>query len=75
MDDYCKEKRQTALDYPEPKVSAHVASCDDLSDAAYSALVESLIDDEDDIVSARYSGTCSDTCEATKSCLICACLV
>jgi hypothetical protein len=29
VDDYRKEKKMTALDYSEPSVSAHVASCDD----------------------------------------------
>ena len=41
------------LDYSEPDVSTHVAE-HDLSDADYSALVESLLDDEDD-VEAEFS--------------------
>ena len=49
VDDYRKEKKQEALDYSVPSLSANLASSDDLSDADYSALVESLIDDEDNV--------------------------
>ena len=53
VDKYRKEKKQEALDYPVPALSAHVAEVE-LSDADYSALVQSLIADEDD-VEAEFS--------------------
>ena len=63
VDEYRKEKKQDALIYPalgllaldycEPAVSIHVAE-HGLSDVDYSALVESLLDDEDD-VEAEFS--------------------
>lgn len=53
VDDYRKEKKQEALDYSVPALSAHVAEVD-FSDAEYLALVESLLDDEDG-VEAEFS--------------------
>ena len=47
------KEKQEAIDYSTPKVSTHVAP-DELSDEAYSALVQSLIDDEDG-VDAEFS--------------------
>ena len=53
VDEYRKEKKQEALVYA-PVLSTNVHPSDALSDEAYSALVESLIDDEDD-VEAEFS--------------------
>jgi hypothetical protein len=55
VDDYRKEMRQTALEYSEPTVSAHVASCDDLAEATRrtrrSSSRCSILDDEDNVES------------------------
>ena len=50
VEEYRKEKKQEALDHA-PTLSAHAYPSDDLSDSAYSALVQSLLDDEDDVES------------------------
>ena len=57
VDDYRKEKKMDALEYvtAQPSTNVHQGSdCDLLSNEDYAALVESLIDDEDD-VEAEFS--------------------
>ena len=57
VDDYRKEKKMDALEYvtAQPSTNVHQGSdCDLLSNKDYAALVESLIDDEDD-VEAEFS--------------------
>jgi hypothetical protein len=41
--------KKEPIDYAGMKTSPHAVSCDELSNEAYSALVESLIDEEDDM--------------------------
>ena len=48
VDEYRKKKKQEALVYA-PVLSTNVHPSDAMSDEACSALVESLIDDEDDV--------------------------
>ena len=57
VDDYRKEKKMDALEYvtAQPSTNVHQGNdCDLLSNKDYAALVESLIDDEDD-VEAEFS--------------------
>ena len=52
VDTYRKEKKQETLNYEETAApSTNVHASDLLSDEAYAALVDSLIDDEDDVES------------------------
>ena len=51
VDTYRKEKTQDALVYKTPVLSTNVHPSDFLSNEAYSALVDSLLDDEDDVES------------------------
>ena len=58
VDGYRKEKKQEALVYEEtaaPSTNIHQDNdCDLLSNKEYAALVESLIDDEDDVEAGTY---------------------
>jgi hypothetical protein len=54
VDTYRKEKKQDALVYMDMAALTHYNATDFMSNSEYSALVESLIDDEDD-VEAEFS--------------------
>ena len=54
VDTYGKEKKQETLIYEAPALSTNAHPSDELSDEAYSALVQSHIDDEYD-VEAEFS--------------------
>jgi hypothetical protein len=54
VDEYRKEKKQDALCYESTAAMTHYNATDFMSNAEYSALVESLVDEEDD-VEAEFS--------------------